>query len=323
MNAGKGDSQATDLEKLGYASSLMIRVPIIRVQSVLYNLDFEHIVRALEYLDNAALNIRRCGGADHVHVAYGDCSPHRTMDASLVQDLRLRFSNLSDISYRYFDANLGSARGHNRLLQEAPSDLLMILNPDVLVSPTIFGELVTGLTDPGVGLVEARQIPIEHPKDYDLFTGETSWASTACAMCATALLRELQGFDADSFFLYCDDVDLSWRVRLAGYKVVLRSHAVVFHDKRLDTEGRWVAAPAERFYSAEAALLLSYKYSRSDLTDRYLQEFRRSRDEAHLKAAQAFELRRKTGRLPQPIDQDHLVAQFIDGAYAQHRYKSR
>jgi len=32
------------------------------------------------------------------------------------------------------------------------------------------------------------------------------------------LFLELQGFDADTFFLYCDDVDLSWRVRLAAIR---------------------------------------------------------------------------------------------------------
>src|SRR5690606_12759794 len=127
-------------------------------------------------------------------------------------------------------------------------------------------ELNHALRRPGVGLVEAKQIPIEHPKDFDPETGETSWASTACAMGPLEVFREIDGFDADSFFLYGDDVDFSWRVRLAGYKVIHQSSAFVFHDKRLSHEGRWMSSPAEQYYSAEATLLLTYKWSRSDLT---------------------------------------------------------
>jgi GT2 family glycosyltransferase len=295
----------------------------IRVQSVLYNLPLENIVRSLEYLDNAAFNARKIGAAQMIMIAYGDCSPDRTIDREILQNLRRRFSNLSKIEYTYFGANLGSAAGHNRLLKKVACDFVMILNPDVLASPTLIGEMVTALGRPGVGLVEARQLPIEHPKDYDVATGETSWASTACAMGPTHLFHRLSGFDAETFFLYCDDVDFSWRIRLAGYKVVHQCSAVVFHDKRLTNQGGWIAGAAERYYSAEAALLLPYKYFRSDLTDRYFEIFAKSDDEVLQKAAMNFELRRKTGRLPTPIDEDHSVAQFVDGNYAHHRFKSQ
>ena len=295
----------------------------IRVQSVLYNLALENIERSLEYLDNAALNARRTGFAQCIMVAYGDCSPERTIDDGVLLNLRWRFSNLSTIGYTYFGANIGSAAGHNRLLKEATSDLVLIMNPDLIVSPTLIEEMVIALGRPEVGLVEARQLPIEHPKDYDLVTGETSWASTACAMGPTHLFERLGGFDADTFFLYGDDVDFSWRIRLAGYKVIFQSSATVFHDKRLTDDGGWIAGPAERYYSAEAALLLTYKYSRPDLTKQYIEIFSKSDDEALQKAAMNFEVRRTASRLPTPIDEDHSIAQFIDGGYAHHRFKSR
>jgi GT2 family glycosyltransferase len=295
----------------------------IRVQSVLYNLPYENIVRSLAYLDNAAFIAREAGMVRHIMVAYGDCSSTPLLDADALADLRRRFCNLADISYEYFAANLGSAAGHNMLLREAISDLVMILNPDVLAAPTLFGEMIGALGRPGVGLVEARQLPIEHPKYYEPETGETSWASTACALAPRKLFDQLRGFDADTFYLYCDDVDFSWRLRLAGYRVVHECAAVVFHDKRLNNDGGWISTAAERYYSAEAALLLTYKYSRQDLTDKYLNFFATSGDEALQKAHAAFELRSKTDRLPAPIDQEHRVGQFIEGGYAAHRYKSR
>jgi GT2 family glycosyltransferase len=295
----------------------------IRIQSVLYQTPLASISRALEFFDNAARVAGEAGIAHQVTVAYGDCSPDRIIDGDTLLSLRRRFSNLTSIDYTFFDNNLGSARGHNRLLADAASDLLVIANPDVLAAPNLLIELVGAWARPGTGFVEARQLPIEHPKYYDPRTGETSWASTACAMGSTKLFKALNGFDADTFFLYCDDVDFSWRVRLAGLKVVHQPLAVVFHDKRLTNEGSWIAGTAERYYSAEAGLLLPYKYSRPDLTDKYIEIFTASDDEHLVKAAGAFRLRAETGRLPTPIDPDHMVAEFVDGGYARSRYTPR
>lgn len=295
----------------------------ISVQSVLYNLPYDNIVRSLDYLDNAARNARKSGSMHEISVAYGDCSPEPLIGNEALAELRRSCSNITNISYRYFAANLGSARGHNELLDESTSELVMILNPDVLAAPTLIDEMLAALSRPGVGMVEARQLPIEHPKYYDPDTGETSWASTACAIAPRKLFDELKGFDSENFFLYCDDVDFSWRVKLAGYLVVHECAAVVFHDKRLTDNGEWISSSAERYYSAEAALLLTYKFSRPDLTEQYLGYFSNSGDEVLQKARDAFELRRKTNRLPVPIDAEHRVGQFVDGAYAPHRFKSR
>lgn len=294
--------------------------PCVRVQSVLYNLTLDRIERALEYLDNAVAIARKANLVKQVVVAYGDCSPRRTLAAADLSRLRKGCRNLDRLDYTFFDANLGSAAGHNRLLAEAASDFVMIMNPDVLAAPNLFAELFAALSRPQVGLVEARQAPIEHPKDYDPDTGETSWASTACAIGPLTLFRQLDGFDSDTFFLYCDDVDFSWRVRLSGYKVVHQDSAVVFHDKQVSREGAWQAGDAEKYYAAEAGLLLPYKYSRPDLVEQALSYFERSEDPALLKAAGAFEMRKKAGRLPEPIDPEGSVAQFIGGNYAQHRF---
>src|SRR5258707_2853464 len=222
------------------------RFPMIRVQSILYNLPLRSVVRTLEYLDNAARNAAKAGDVQHVTVAYGDCSLDHTIDQVKLNEFRRSFPTLGDIEYTHFGANLGSAAGHNRLLKDADGDFVMILNPDVLVAPNLFNEMMNALGRSKVGLVEARQIPIEHPKDYDTETGETGWASTACAIAPAMLFNQLNGFDAETFFLYCDDVDFSWRVRLACYKVVHQCSAVVFHDKRLTPQGGWISRNAER-----------------------------------------------------------------------------
>ncbi len=295
----------------------------VRIQSVLYRLPKSSVVRALDYVAAAATVARRAGLLSDLVVAYGDCSPEPVLTADELEQLRREHGAELTLEYSFFDANLGSAAGHNRLLAAATSDAVMILNPDVLVSPRLLVELRAALDRPGVGFAEARQIPIEHPKDYDAVTGETSWGSTACLLGDRSLFEALNGFDATNFFLYGDDVDLSWRARLLGWTVVFCPQATVFHDKRLNRDGSWPTSPAERYYSAEAGLMLPYKFSRPDLTEAYLTYFRASADPELERAAEAFAERERNGTLPVPLDENHTVAQFVDGAYAPNRFKPR
>lgn len=295
----------------------------LRIQSVLYRLPRESVERALEYLAAATRLAAGRGYLSRAVVAYGDCSPEPVLDSAFLAELQKRFAEDLDIEYMFFDGNLGSAEGHNRLLARAASDLVMIFNPDVLASPRLFIELIDELASPDAGFVEGRQLPIEHQKDYDRDTGETSWGSTACLIGSASLFKELNGFDSKSFFLYGDDVDLSWRARLLGKKVIHKDTAVVFHDKRLDNNGCWMTSAAEVYYSAEAALMLTYKFSRPDLTETYLKYFQSSGSPELEKVAKTFETRRSDGALPMPVDENHVVAQFIDGAYAHHRFNAR
>jgi GT2 family glycosyltransferase len=240
-----------------------------------------------------------------------------------VRDIRERHGGAFWIEYDFFEGNLGSARGHNRLAEANAADMILVQNPDVVVSPRLFEVMLAEFARPGTGMVEAKQLPIEHPKDYDVRTGETCWATTACAMIPAPLFRQLEGFDAESFFLYCDDVDFSWRARLAGFKVIYQPAAVVFHDKRLSDDGGWLPSSAEEYYSAEAALLMAYKWSRQDLTERFLKTFRRdgAAGAAHLlRAVAEFERRKEQGTLPRQLDPQHRIGQFVDGMYAEHRF---
>jgi GT2 family glycosyltransferase len=289
----------------------------IGVQSVLYNNEPQAIERAVAALARSAeLAAKIC---PTVTIRYGDSSLRPCLSAKELESLRRRYPSIH-IDYTFFGGNLGSARGHNELSKSNGADIFLIQNPDVIVAPRLIETMVTEFDTPGVGMVEAKQLPIEHPKDYDPQTGETGWATTACTMIPAALFRELDGFDADSFFLYCDDVDFSWRVRLNGLKVIFQPAAVAFHDKRLTQEGGWVATAAERYYCLEAVLFLSYKWSRSDITEPAVDFFLSSSDENMLRAARVFMKKKKEGALPIQLDKDHSVGHFIGYNYAYHRY---
>lgn len=293
----------------------------LQVQSVLYLNDAAAIDRSLASLARSAqLASEGDGLTVEVSVRYGDCSPIRCLEEDQVRTLVERYAGDLRISYEWFGENLGSARGHNRLAQAAETDFLLTLNPDVVVSPRTFELLLDPFRRSTIGMTEAKQLPIEHPKEYEPVTGSTSWAATACAVVPRAVFESIGGFDGDSFFMYCDDVDFSWRVRLAGLMVVHQPAAVVFHDKRVGPGGAWTPTEAERYYSAEAALMLYQKWSRPDLLARTLADFDDSPLEVHGRAAEEFRRRRAEGRLPAAIDETHQIGIFERGNYAVHRY---
>ena len=294
----------------------------VRVQTVLYRPGKGDVERLLRGLRHAVKVMKADSPNVSFSVAFGDASPKATLTIDEVSVLseEAKDFGVDEVTYDFFGRNLGSARGHNRLLTEFTEDFVLFLNPDVYMSPLALTEMMLLSSDSSNGIVEARQIPLEHPKSFDPDSGDTSWASTAGALVRREVIEATEGFDPDSFFLYCDDVDLSWRARLAGFRVVHQPTAQIFHDKRLTTEARMSVGDAEHYYAAEAALILAWKYSRPDLSEQWASEMEQSTMEHQRNAAAEFRSRQAAGRLPAPIDSDGKVAQFVGTDFAQHRF---
>lgn len=292
----------------------------VDVQSVVYMNAPGDLLRAAEAVSNSARIARELGLLGSWAFRLGDGSPEPELGKETLNKIQdLITSEGGEFEYDVFGKNLGSAAGHNRLAALGKNEQLVILNPDALMEPRLL-EVMLKTAASDIGFIEARQLPTEHPKEYDSLTGDTEWGSTACAMIPRSLFESLNGFDADTFFLYCDDVDFSWRVRLAGKRVVFQPAARLFHDKRLTPTGDWPSSNAERYFSAEAALLLAYKYSRDDVLARNKRAFGASSDPDLTKALRSFVERESAGRLPKRIDRDHKVAAFIKGNYTTHRF---
>ena len=84
----------------------------------------------------------------------------------------------------------------------------------------------------------------EFPTDVFGFCG-------AAAALDTAAVRAVGGFD-DDYFLYYEDTDLSWRLRLAGLRIVYAPSAVVRHH-HAGSSGE--GSPLHRFYDERNRLL--------------------------------------------------------------------
>jgi hypothetical protein len=292
------------------------------VQTVAHAYTTATLLRCAEALAQSLHNARSAGLIGDSVVALGDCS-EKAAPGKKVLDL------LGDavkeggagFAYERFGANLGHAEGHNRLFRQNDSELLLLCNDDVVVGPQAVTELVKGLiARPEVGLVEAHQLPFENPKEYDPVTGETGWCSLACALTRAELFSSLGGLDAESFFLYGDDVDYSWRLRLSGHECVYRPSARVIVDERVDDSGALLASSKQARYVAEADLLLSRKYAKPSRLSERLAWYDEHGTKQQRQAVADFRDRQASGRLPAPVPGAEKVALFLDGSYAARRF---
>ncbi|HVE63556.1 MAG TPA: hypothetical protein VNB94_07130, partial [Mycobacteriales bacterium] len=119
--------------------------------------------------------------------------------------------------------------------------------------------------------------------------------------------------------MHGNDVDFSWRARLAGWRVVHAAAARVFHDKRLTAAGTVAPSEVEEEHGARAALLLAFTYSRPDVLARYFDIIDAGSPAQRRGAAGVRELLAR-GPLPALRDPGREVAEFVEGDFAHHRF---
>ena len=172
-----------------------------------------------------------------------------------------KFQINCEIKLEKSSSNLGFSGGNNHWFEkliDSEYDYFFLLNQDSEIRSDCISKLVAMADkNPQAGLVEAIQEPKEHPKCYDPETFETSWCSGGGVLIRRTALKEIGFFD-HNFFLYCEDVDLSWRMWNANWKCLVCREAMYTHiteeaDEDKDQSIRF-------FYSFRNGLLMHYKY---------------------------------------------------------------
>jgi GT2 family glycosyltransferase len=160
--------------------------------------------------------------------------------------------------------NVGFAAANNQAINSLPSDSwCVLLNPDAFPEPDWLEKLVNAsIANKQYVFFASRQLMYNNP---DLLDGDGDayhasgliWrhghgqsvqrvaqinhevfsACAAAAMYKTSALLEAGGFDED-YFCYAEDVDLGFRLRLAGYKCLLVTDAIVHHVGSASTGGQ-------------------------------------------------------------------------------------
>jgi GT2 family glycosyltransferase len=176
---------------------------------------------------------------------------------SIVSRYKSTCENLTIVAH---GENIGFGCGMNRAFQHGNSPYVFVLNPDTEIDEECLARLVARAEQSeGHGFVawEARQQPYEHPKAYDPVTLEGDWASGACFLMRRDAFGALDGFDR-RIFLYCEDIDLSLRIRMNGWKIMYVPDAVVTHDT-YEEPGK--IKPTQFYHSLISHALLRYKYT--------------------------------------------------------------
>ena len=186
------------------------------------------------------------------------------------------------------DRNYGFAGGYNRALAQVEADYYLLLNSDV--------ETPRGWLEPILGVLEREpDVAVVSPKlvswldrtrfeyagasggfidflGYPFCRGrilkrveadegqyddarDVFWVSGAAFCCRADVFRALGGFDGD-FFAHMEEIDLCWRMQLAGYRVRIVPRSRVYHlgGGTLQTD-----SPAKVFYNHRNNLAMLYK----------------------------------------------------------------
>lgn len=172
--------------------------------------------------------------------------------------LHTHFPSIETIT---LEKNYGFADGYNHALTQVESEYYVLLNSDVSVTPNWL--------DPLIELMERDQsIAACQPKiksfnetEYFEYAGasggwldilgypfcrgrifsitekdngqydntqEIFWASGAALVIRGRLFHSIGGFDP-AFFAHAEEIDLCWRLKRAGYKIMVRPRSIVYH----------------------------------------------------------------------------------------------
>jgi GT2 family glycosyltransferase len=162
--------------------------------------------------------------------------------------------------------NVGFGGGCNAGAAVAGGDVLVFLNPDAVAAPGAVRELASTLEDPTVGIAMARLLLLDEPatlnssgnvvhvagfgwaaghggsaEDAAGEPREVPFASGAAMAMRAGDFRDLGGFTKE-LFLYQEDLELAWRARMRGLRVVMNPRADVFHEYDFERHG------AKRYY---------------------------------------------------------------------------
>lgn len=170
-------------------------------------------------------------------------------------------ANYPSVKLLQLSNNYGYAGGYNHALREIKAEYYVLLNSDVEVTANWLSPMIEFLDErPTIAACQPKLLAF-HDKTKFEYAGaaggfidwlgypycrgrifdhcETDegqyddvcpvfWASGACLVIRTNLFHQIGGFDED-FFAHMEEIDLCWRLHLAGYQVYCFPKSVVYH----------------------------------------------------------------------------------------------
>ncbi len=165
--------------------------------------------------------------------------------------------------------NIGFSLGHKEIFEKVDAEFFQLVNPDLVMTENFVEEMLKPFSDNKVGAVSGKLLQYDfknnkptniidstgvtisksggardrgqHQVDSGQFDSQTDIiaVSGAGAMYRRAALESIkypigngqsEYFDED-FFMYWEDVDLSWRMVNAGWKIKYNPNALAYHGR--------------------------------------------------------------------------------------------
>lgn len=226
------------------------------------------------------------------HTSLPDCEIVVADNSSTDNSLEVLHNEFPAIRTIALDKNYGFAEGYNRAIatneKTAHSEYTILLNSDVEVTEGWLEPLIAYLdAHPEVAAVQPKirswrnRNMFEHagaaggyvnPLGYPYCRGrilwkveedtgqydtmvEVDWTSGACMCVRTSVYKECGGLDA-AFFAHMEEIDLCWRMRNKGWKLVCLPQSVVYH---LGGGSLAYDSPRKTYLNHRNNLLMIYK----------------------------------------------------------------
>jgi GT2 family glycosyltransferase len=157
--------------------------------------------------------------------------------------------------------NFGFAKGYNEALQQVAADYYVLLNSDVEVQPDWVQPVIDlmeadtriGACQPKILMEQHRNLfeyagaaggwidflgyPFARGRIFDTCEADKGqydavqpvfWASGAAMFVRASVYHACDGLD-EYFFAHMEEIDLCWRIQLAGHRVMVCPQSVVYH----------------------------------------------------------------------------------------------
>lgn len=180
---------------------------------------------------------------------------------SIPGDLKAVAEKYPKLHFILNSQNLGFGKAHNLALRQASNEYILILNPDTKISPGTLPALLDFMKkNPEVGALTPKLELANGQIDWSSHRGfPTPWASLtyflfgvrrfynlsnldlaqvhevdvisgAFFLTRKAVLEKLNFFDED-YFMYAEDIDLCFRIKNLGLKIIYYPKVAAFHLK--------------------------------------------------------------------------------------------
>ena len=193
--------------------------------------------------------------------SYPNCRVYVADNASKDDSVSFLKQHFPEVPIIQLKQNHGFAKGYNKALQNLEEDYFVLLNSDVQVPEGWLDPLIQLMeSNKNIAAVQPKVKSLREPESfehagaaggwidflgypfcrgrildtvekdkgqYDQVT-EIFWASGACMAIRGPLFKVFGGFDND-FFAHMEEIDLCWRMKRAGYKIMFTPRSTVYH----------------------------------------------------------------------------------------------